>query len=47
MSESTGTVLVVDDDEAFGQLLKDYLAYQGYSAQLAKDGRQMRHTKIM
>jgi DNA-binding response OmpR family regulator len=42
MSESMGTILVVDDDEAFGQLLKDYLTYQGYSIQLAKDGRQMK-----
>jgi two-component system, OmpR family, phosphate regulon response regulator OmpR len=46
MSESTGTILVVDDDEAFGQLLKDYLTFQGYATQLAKDGQQMRQFLI-
>ena len=31
-------ILLVEDDENFGELLKDYLELNGYTVQLAKDG---------
>ena len=33
-------ILIVEDDQNLGQILKEYLEMKGYSARLARDGEE-------